>query len=168
MTESTAWPGPPGDAWEAANAKLQTWVDSYNWDDWYKAYQEHMGWAYNALTEITAYACELPDEELAALETDRRAHPDFHGKSMIRARSNAAQFTRRSEEIMAATQGNLTQLRSLGIAPYDAGLAVVAQGLLHDLDSPDDAEFLAGPWIRRGHPFPRPARRVSLDDYPAA
>ncbi|MFI6658083.1 hypothetical protein ACIBL8_21470 [Streptomyces sp. NPDC050523] len=164
---STSWPGPAGEAWNALDDQLQSWAESIDWEAYVQAEQQYLNWAYTALAEITAHAGELSDTELAALETDRRAHPNFPGKpNWWSPRYYAHRLvTRDSAQVAAATKTNLAQLNALGIAAHDAGMAVVGQGLLRD---PDMAEFLAGPWIRLGHPFPRPAHRPSWNDHPAA
>jgi hypothetical protein len=164
---STAWPGPSGDAWDAAAAGLQSWADSIDWAAYVRAESAYLGWAYDALARITAHANELSAAQLAALETDRRAHPDYPpGKPKTWSpRYDACKLVERtSVAIVNATQANLADLQSLGIAARDAGVAVVAQGLLRDADT---ADYLAGPWIRQGHPFPRHPR-VSWNDYPMA
>ncbi|MER5302174.1 hypothetical protein ABT039_22325 [Streptomyces lasiicapitis] len=163
---STVWPGSAGNAWDTAAVLLKSWADSIDWEGYVRAEQEYLQWAYAALTQVTVHANELPDTELAALEDDRRAHPQHPGKSrFFSPRHHAARLVeQRSVHVVAATEANLRQLRTLGIVTHDAGLAVVAQGLLPD---PDMTEWLAGPWIRRGHPFPRPAYRPSWNDFPS-
>ncbi|PZT71449.1 hypothetical protein [Streptomyces sp. AC1-42T] len=163
---STVIPGPTGDAWDAARDRLEAWAESIDWEAYVRAEQEYLQWAYTALTEVTAHANGLSATELAALEEDRRAHPTHPGKTrFFNPRHVAARLVeRRSESIVVATQENLQQLRTLGIVTRDVGLAVVAQGFLRE---PAMEEWLAGPWIRRGHPFPRPAYRLSWNDFPS-
>jgi hypothetical protein len=165
-TVSATWPGPAGNAWDDLADRLESWGDSIDWEGYVQAEQAYLGWAYAALAQVTAHANELSDAELAALEGDRRAHPDYpEGKRRTWCpRYDACNLVERgSVRVAAATKTNLQQLSALNIACHDVGLAVVAQGLLRD---PDAAEWLAGPWIRRGHPFPRPSYRPSWNDFP--
>ncbi|WP_328380697.1 hypothetical protein OHB13_38315 (plasmid) [Streptomyces sp. NBC_00440] len=162
-TVSTPWTGPVSDAWDAAADQLQSWADSIDWAAYAQAEAQYLAWAAAALTELTAYANELPDAELAALRADMIAHPNHPGRPKTWcARYSASRLVEHtSVRIVDLTQGNLAQLKKLGTAARDVGLAAVAQGLIRD---PEVTEFLAGPWIRRGHPFPRTGR-VSFDDF---
>ncbi|MCA1224104.1 hypothetical protein [Streptomyces sp. 8L] len=164
---STTWAGPQGDQWDKLDSDLNAWAATIDWAAYQQAEEQYLQWAYKALAAVTAYACELSDEELQALEADRRAHADVYPAGKRRTwspRYSAAKLVEhRSERIMRATQANMTQLRSFGIAARDAGLAVVAQGLIRDAAV---VEYLAGPWLRRGHVFPQHVR-VSWDDFPA-
>jgi hypothetical protein len=165
---STAWEGPQGTSWDEADQKLNDWAASIDWIAYQTAEEQYLQWAYKALADLTAYACELPDTEFVALRDDRRAHANVfpEGKRQTWSpRYSASKLVEYgSVRIVEATQANLSRLQALGIAAHDAGLAVVAQVLIRDQAV---VEYLAGPWLRRGHAFPRHGR-VSYDDFPAS
>ncbi|MFE1612709.1 DUF6919 domain-containing protein [Streptomyces albidoflavus] len=122
------------------------------------SYQRYLDWAFPALADLATYAAGLDAEELAALaaleKESRTQQPDL----WLSRRRAAGIAERRSAQVADAAGPHLHRLRRLGTAARDAGLAVLTQGLLPD---PADAERLAGPWLHRKHPFPRPEHRVS-------
>jgi hypothetical protein len=165
MADSAAWDGPTGSRWDELQERLDAWTDSIDWTRLKNDEAAYLPWAFQALDRIAAHARLLSPADLAVLEADRCAHakrPDKPAVSWVPRYDAWKIVCRNSARVAAATRDALAELRALGIAAEDAGLAVVAQGVICDHEKTD---HLAGPWLRQGHPFPRTVHWLSFDNY---
>lgn len=145
------------------NARLDALLARIDWPAYATAEHAYLTWAYRALADTTAYACDLPDAAIAALQADLNPYPDTKHR-LWNPRARAADVAERNSTwIVEHTSGNLERLHHMGGWQLrDVGYAVLAQALV----DPDVTAYLAGPWLRAGHPFPTHPR-VTWDQYPA-
>jgi hypothetical protein len=152
---STAWPGPQGDTWDTLAERLE----NYPWDRWHQSAVVYTEWALAALPEVVAYANELSDTQLAALEADYQQiitntarYGPYGGLHWSMPESHLWGFLRAFHVLKSGAKANLDTLWTLGGSVVrGAGLAAIAQGV-----APCDAvDFISGPWLRAGHPLPR-------------
>lgn len=133
--------------WDDALGDIDAYAEELNQAA--PAIQRYTTWAVQALSELTAVACELSPSKL-----DQMEHTFGDGDSpRYGGVSSAFRCLRTYPELRRQTQGNIDWLRQLGHVPHGAGMAVVTQGVIHPHFA-HKLRPLAVDWRNAGLPFP--------------